>query len=487
MERKKAGFALVVLGIFLWAINLPVFAADTHLIADDSKLIIIGSGDFDYKDGRVDEAAFRFPNGLAYAKKAEAIIIADTQNHCIRSLNLKSLEVTTVAGKSQGLDRFGFPGGGYLDGGVKEAMFSHPKGLVAADNGAIIIADTNNHAIRQIYQGQVTTIAGGTMGYQDGQALKAYFNKPTAIAIGKDDNLFVADTLNNVIRKIDLKGNVTTYAGKPDDTSILNEPTDLVADKEGNLYVIDSGNHQVKKITAQDTLEVVAGNKGVKDTDSNYWLGGYLNGPTKIAYFNFPKGITLKANDTLYIADSYNHVIREVSSDMVTTVAGTNLAGEKLKPNFLSQFDGPTKLVYAKDSLFIADQWNNRIILIPDKNHNLKPITNYLTGTTSGEIKVILDGNIVAFPDLAPLEIGETIKIPIRALTEAWGANIEWTAETQEFTILKDGKIIGFAIEAEDFIIYQDRSLVALDTIRGKLGWQVNWLPEQNIIAIQSK
>ncbi|HZJ84203.1 MAG TPA: hypothetical protein VFD02_01490 [Syntrophomonadaceae bacterium] len=486
-KNKKSILSLVVMFLFIFTISAPVLATDKNTLSETSNPIIIGSGDFDYVDGMPDEAAFRFPNGLAYAKKANAIIIADTQNHMIRSLDLTTLKVTTIAGKSEGLDRFGFPGGAYVDGELKDAMFNRPKGIAVADNGAIIIADTHNHAIRQIFDGKVTTIAGGTLGYKNGQGAKASFNNPSSLAIDKDDNIYVADTLNNAIRKIDTKGNVTTYAGKTDDTSILNEPTDLVADKDGNLYVVDSSNHQVKKISGKDTLETVAGTHSIKDIDSNYWLGAYMNGPADMAYFNFPKGLALKDNTSLYIADTYNHVIREIKANNVTTIVGANLAGEKLDAKYLSYMDGPSKIVYAKKMLFIADQWNNRILLIPDKEDNLRPITDYLDGLIPGASSVFLDGSMVDFPDVKPLILGEEIKIPIRALTEKWEADIEWDEDKQEFTIQKNGRLIGFALQAEDFTIYQDRSLLSIDTLQKKLGFRVSWLKDQNMVTIQSK
>ncbi|MDD2481790.1 MAG: stalk domain-containing protein [Lutispora sp.] len=472
------GIALITLLLFIGVNYTSVIAENNPVSSVVSSPTIVGTA----------EASFSLPYGLAYSKKLDALIIADTQNHRICSLNLKTLKVGTISGISKGADRFGFPGGGYIDGDISKAMFNHPRGVAVADNGAILIADTGNHAIRQIYEGKVTTIAGGKIaGYHDGRGTKASFLSPSGVAIDGQGNIFVADTLNNVIRKIDINANVTTYAGKTNDKSLLNEPVGLVFDKDGNLYVADGGNHQIKKIPSKDKIEIVAGIHSVKDKESGYWAGGYMNGPTEVSYFNFPKGVAVKDDGTIFVADSYNHAVRAIKNSQVYTVAGAGIAGEILDDSYISYFDGPTGIAYAKETLFIADHWNNRIVIIPDKDKYVSSIYTYSGEQAEGEIFVFLEGREIIFPDVYPFILDGQVKIPIRALAEAWGAEVLWNQEKKVVTVLREGESVEFSLESGDLLIYQGRSMVGLEILKEKLGFDVKWLDKQKIISIQSK
>lgn len=479
------GIVLITLLLLIGVNFIPVIADNNSVSSVVSIPTIVGTGEFGCSDGKATEASFSFPYGLAYSKKLDALIIADTQNHRICKLDLKRLKITTIAGISKGVDRFGFPGGGYIDGDAKKAMFNRPKGIAVAENGAIIIADTGNHAIRQIYGGKVTTIAGGkTAGYLDGKGTKAGFLNPSSVAIDGQGNIFVADTLNNVIRKIDNNANVTTYAGKKNDNSLLNEPVGLVFDKEGSLYVADGGNQQVKKIISKDKIETIAGIHFVKDKESGYWAGGYINGSADKAYFNFPKGVAVKDDGTIFVTDSYNHVIRAINKSEVYTVAGAGVAGENLDNKYVSYFDGPTGILYAKDTLFIADQWNNRIVIIPDKDKYLSSID---IEQIKGEILVFLDNNEISFPDTLPLIIDQKVSVPIRSVAEAWGAEVIWNQEKKMVSLIKNNKTIDLSLEEGDFFTYKVRSMVSMEILKEKLGLDVEWLDKYNIISIQSK
>jgi len=447
----------------------------------------VGTGKFDLNNGKAAEASFRFPYGLSYSEKLDALIIADTHNNRICSLNLNTFEVETIAGISKGVDRFGFPGGGYIDGDITKAMFNFPRGVAVAKNGAILVADTGNHAIRQIFEGKVTTIAGGNIaGYKDDTSTKASFLTPSDLVIDKQGNIFVADTLNNVIRKIDKNANVTTYAGKKNDNSVFNEPVGLVFDKDGNLYVADGGNHQIKKITSTGKIEVVSGIHAVKDNESGYWNGGYLNGSQETSYFNYPKGVAVSDDGTIFVTDSYNHAIRAIKDSQVYTVAGAGVAGESQDDRYICYFNSPTGITYAKGILFIADYWNNRIILIPDKDKYLTPINSYLGDQEEGEMFVFLNGNRIVFPDVYPLIIDGQVKIPIRAIAETWRAEVLWDQVKNQFTVRKEDECVDFSLESEDFSIHQGRSLVGLEKLTSKLGFDVKYLDKQNTIVIQT-
>ncbi len=467
--------ALITLLLFMAPSFTPVLAAGEPLSSNTASSAVVKRAD----------AAFSFPQGLAFSEALDAVIVADTQNHRICSLDLKTQKVTTIAGISLGQDRFGFPGGGYVDGDIDQAMFNLPRAVAVADNGAIFVADTGNHAIRQIYQGKVSTIAGGMLaGYKDGKSTEASFLSPSAILLDGRGNIFVSDTLNDVIRKIDSFGNVTTYAGSKNDKSLLNEPAGLALDKNGRLYVADSGNHQIKRISTKDKIETMAGLHFAKDEASGYWNGGYKNGYVDAALFNFPKGITIKEDGAILVADTYNHVVREIKDSQVYTVAGAGVAGKNPDDKYLWYFDGPSAILYAKETLFIADQWNNRVIMIPDAGQSLSAI--YLEEQPAEEISVYLESRKVTFPNVQPLILEDQVRIPLRPLAAALGAELQWNQEKKLATLLWQGKSAEFSWEAGDILLYQGHSMTSLDRLAGKLNLHINWLYQLNVVSIET-
>ena len=486
-SRKSNVFSALLLMIFLAGILIsPGFAQNPVVFVPK----VVGNGEFAFADGDADDASFAFPYGLAYSEKDDALIIADMQNHRIRSLNLKTFQVTTIAGKDSGVDRFGFPAGGYIDGDVSEALFNRPRGLAVAQNGAILVADTGNHAIRQIFEGEVTTIAGGlNSGYKDDRSYDASFYFPSGLAIDGDGNIFVADTLNNVIRKIDPAAYVTTFAGDKENTDLLNEPVGLAFADDGGLYVADGGNHSIKKVFADGKIEKVAGKVSVKDAESGYWAGGYLDASGSESYFNFPKGIAVNEDGIIYVADSYNHLIRGIDLNAgdndadkdvrVFTAAGSGVAGKTIGGAGRVDFDGPVALAWAKDTLFVADHWNNRIIMIPDTGVYLAPIETH----EKGSIPVFLNGRETIFPDVQPFIVDGRVRVPVRAIAEAWGAEVTWNEEARAFTVLSNGQVVEFTEAAGDFFTHEGRSMIQLRTLGEKLGLKVEWLNGSVAIA----
>jgi sugar lactone lactonase YvrE len=195
------------------------------------------------------------------------------------------------------------------------------------------------------------------------------FNNPTAIAVGSDGSLYIADTLNHSIRRIDTNGNASTIAGGPDRAGYQDgpvgsarflEPSGIAVGDNGAVYVADTGNHVIRKIE-NGMVTTVAGAAAAAPEGQDYAEGGYLDGPAHTARLSFPRGLCY-AGGALFIADSGNHAIRALTSGGdVVTVAGSGQPGDKDGPPGVAMLHTPLGVAYASGTLYIADSYNNKI------------------------------------------------------------------------------------------------------------------------------
>ena len=172
------------------------------------------------------------------------------------------------------------------------------------------MVDSFNNRIRKIdISGNVTTIAGSIQGYADGQGTAALFYNPCGITIDSSGNLYVADSENHKIRKIDTSRNVTTIAGSSrgyadgqGTAALFYNPYGITIDSSGNLYVTEGANHTIRKIDTSRNVTTIAGSSR-----------GYADGPGTAALFSIPSGITIDSSGNLYVADSQNNRIRKIT------------------------------------------------------------------------------------------------------------------------------------------------------------------------------
>lgn len=240
------------------------------------------------------------PSGIAKDKNG-SMYIADRSYHVIRRRS-KSGTYTILAGQ-EGKS-------GYKDGSAEKALFSSPWDIVSYKKGWAV-SDTENHVIRYCKGGKVTTLAGsGKKSYK--------FQRPTGLAVGKNGELYIADTGKHVIYKRDKNGKVTVYAGSKKgcaDGKVKKarfyEPTGLYYYK-GALYVADSGNHRICKIKDGKVTTVAGSTKGVE---------GDAVGSAKKARFSNPQEIILY-KDVMYIADTGNGSVKKLSKGKVTRLIG---------------------------------------------------------------------------------------------------------------------------------------------------------------------
>jgi len=175
-------------------------------------------------------------------------------------------------------------------------------------------------------EGTISTIAGnGTRGYSGdgGMATAARMNQPWGIAVGSDGILYVADFKSHCIRKIDNQGKITTIAGDGNQgyygdggsatAAQLNHPQGITLDNNGNLYIADSQNHVIRKIDNQGIITTIAGNNTV-----GYCCEGI---PARLAQFNYPVDVAIDNANNLYITDKNNYVIRKIDGNgIITTI-----------------------------------------------------------------------------------------------------------------------------------------------------------------------
>lgn len=272
--------------------------------------------------------------------------------------------ITTVVGNGIG----GYSG----DGGLATlAQIKNPNAIVFDTSGNFYVADNANNRIRKINAlDTITTFAGnGTAGYNgdNGLAISAEINVPTAISYDKFDNLYIADALNHVIRKVNTSGIITTFAGTgtqgysgdngPAASANLSIPIGLVFDTLGNLFVSEQGNGTIRKINTSGTIITIAG------TGTNGYNGDNI--PAISAQLYAPGHITFDGQGNLYISDQTNNRIRRIdSSGIITTVAGTGISGYTgdNAAATSAQLYSPFGIICDKSgNIYFSDAWNHVI------------------------------------------------------------------------------------------------------------------------------
>ncbi|MHB1865467.1 MAG: esterase-like activity of phytase family protein [Candidatus Saccharimonadales bacterium] len=328
-------------------------------------------------DGPGREARFEFPQGIVAAPDG-TIYIADTGNDLIRKISSNGLSASTPTPahlRHLNVDVENVAGSEhrarYRDGVGPNARFNNPEGLaISPDGKTLYVADSRNNMIRKIDLATktVSTIAGHTFPSSgDGVGKSAGFESPRGLAISPDGKtLYVADSGNNMIRKIDLAtSTVTTLAGAGKLTpghadgvgaqATFLEPRSLAISADGQvLYIADTRNDLIRKmVLATNSVSTLAGHAG---------FPGTLNGPGPDAYFYHPISISIDGNK-LYVADGANADIRmiDLSTGVVSTVAGATLnggvpiAGREDGMGVEGHFQFPGAVTVFHGVLFVAD------------------------------------------------------------------------------------------------------------------------------------
>lgn len=317
-------------------------------------LVAGASGQTGAADGSGSNALFNQPGGLAATTNGE-MMVCDTANGTVRRISALGA-VTTIAGSNTSR--------GGTDGTGAQALFSAPVGIARDAAGSFYVTDSSNHTIRKVTaNGLVSTIAGaaGISGASDGSGAAARFNFPTGIAVDGGGNVYVADTHNNLIRRITPAGMVTTVAGVPaisgfqdgdGNTALFNLPGGLGFDAAGNLYAADTGNSVIRRISPAGHVTTLAGLPTV---------GGHKDGARLNAWFNQPKALAVTANGDIYVADTGNSAIRRVTSEGFVTTLDLSMSAPTIitQPRSLAVTAGgsATFAVVADGTGTLAYQW----------------------------------------------------------------------------------------------------------------------------------
>lgn len=278
------------------------------------------------------------PGGVA-VDGAGNLYIADTNNNVIREVNLLSGSIRTVAGTST-------PGYAGDNGAATAARLNSPEGITVDAAGNLYIADTGNNAVREVNAATqvITTIAGDGTGVagstgDGGLATAAKLNAPFSVALDFAGNLYIPDSGNNRVRKVDTTGHISTYAGNGTPAYLgdggaataaeLSSPLGVACDPAGNVYIADARNYVVRKVNAlTGKISTVAGNNGTSTFGDGKNGFTYGNGQSGELYSGggiatgagiyAPYGLAVDPAGNLLVAEYFDHIVRKVSANTAT-------------------------------------------------------------------------------------------------------------------------------------------------------------------------
>ena len=311
-------------------------------------------------DGTNGGARFNGLWGIAVDNKTN-LYVTDTDTIRKTTPNGTNWVVTTIAGSSL------YPGTN--DGSGTRASFEFPYAIAADKSTNLFVAESGNASVRKVSLvgavWVVKTIAGGSVGSNNGVGTNAQFNGLSGIAVDTNENIYVADSLNDTIREAVLSGsnwNVGTLAGLPGQSGTsdltgtdarFNHPEDVAADGAGGVYVADTVNNTIRHITSVGATRTVAGA-----------IAGSVDGTGSTARFAQPEAVTVDSFGDIFAVDTANSTIREITSaGVVSTLAG--LAGNQGSADGVgshARFNSPTGIAMdGAGNLFVSDT-HNKII-----------------------------------------------------------------------------------------------------------------------------
>jgi sugar lactone lactonase YvrE len=242
-------------------------------------------------DGALSTGTFQKPSGMAIDSTNTSIYVADSGLNAIRRANATTTQLTSITP-------------------ILGSIMVNPTGVAITAQNLIYVTDTDNNRILRVTNGTASPFVGSATniaGSANGTGSAATFNRPTGIVVDSTGNLYVADTGNHQIRRITPAGVVTTFAGSTAGyvnavgvAAKFTSPQGIAIDSMNVLYIADTGNNLIRKILTGGTVSTLAG----------IIAGGYTDGPSATAAFNAPQGIAVDPSGYVYVADTGNGVVR---------------------------------------------------------------------------------------------------------------------------------------------------------------------------------
>jgi len=365
--------------------NGNLYVADTfnHIvekIAPNGDVSILAGvlGAPGFVNGSGNTAKFSSPRGVAVDTSGN-VFVADSGNSAIRKITPNG-DVTTYA------SGFTAPG---------------PWGVCLDHQGNVLVADTYSHTIKKVTAtGTVSVLAGteGISGTQDGAAINARFNRPTGLAIDSNGNIYVADTANHAIRKLTLYGLVTTLAGGGPSpgghfglvngtgaNALFTFPHGVAVDQEDNVYVADASNNVIRKVTSDGLVTTFAGTA----------TAGLSNGSESMVRFFSPNGVAIDLKGNFYIADTLNSKIRIGVPDPTVPVLTTQPLSQTFAVGYSVTFTAAASGIPAP-----AYQWQKNGVDIGGANGRSLTIPS-ISVTDAGSYTVIAGNSVGSVPSAA--------------------------------------------------------------------------------------
>jgi hypothetical protein len=333
---------------------------------------VAGNGQWIYRGdgGLATQSSLFLPMGGATDASGD-LYISDSNNQRIRLVTASTGMMSTVAGN--GIAGFGGDGGP-----ATSAQLNSPADVKLDGAGNLYIVDNGNHAVRIVnaVTGTIWTVAGigGVSGYSGdgGPATQAHLAYPSSVAFDGDHSLYISDTGNNVIRKVDLStGTITTVAGTgaagfagdggPATSGRLDYPWGIALGGDGSLYIADLANNRIRKVDPSGVLSTVVG------TGTRGFAGD--GGPATQAELNVPASVAMDVAGNLYVADSGNQLVRKVAATtgIIQTIAG-NYAGGMEQDGIAATtttLDGPYALFFdGPGDVYVADMFHQLIRMV---------------------------------------------------------------------------------------------------------------------------
>ncbi len=384
-----------------------------------------GTAGYSGDGGMADTAKLFLVSGITVDESGN-LYLADYFNNAIRKITKFTNIITTVAGTGD----IGHSGDG---GPATSATLYKPWCTALDDSGNIYIAEYYNNRIRKVTKatGIISTLAGDTFSGFKGDGMisdSAWLSGPNGVAVDHAGNVYISDTYNERIRKIDAVTHIiTTIAGTgyvngngggyngdniKATTAWLNNPSNIAVDNDGNVYIADAGNNRIRKVNASDNMITTIAGTGVTG-----YNGDSVNVDT--AQLNNPGGITLDKQGNIYFTEVNGERVRKINmaTGIITNVAGTGVLGKSSNsgPADSAKFHFPTSVaVDSIGNIYIADWVNNRImeiaIDVPTGSKSIVPTAEvYLFPVpTDGNVLLQLAGNgykLVSVCDITGREV----------------------------------------------------------------------------------